>query len=550
MNSTSPSRGLTWVLVVLALGAPLGIFGYMYLSRPPADVGEPPPVGPFEEPDDLAQQAHQFCGACHAYPPAETFPREHWRVEVERGYRFFERSGLSLRPPPVESVVRYYEEQAAEELPAAEFTSAPGPAPVRFNQQTPPGPEIGDRYAISNVNPVRLEGDSGPLDILACEMRGGLVMRLRPTATSPAWEVIARAPHPARTHVVDLDGDGIRDILVADLGSFPPTDRRCGSVVWLRGQPDGSFESVTLLKDVGRVSDVRAADFRGVGQLDLVVAVFGWQSTGEIIYLENHTTDWENPVFEPRVIDSRHGTIHVPIADLNGDARPDFVAVLGQEHEAVVAFLNQGDGTFRQRPLFTASHPGYGSSGIELVDLDADQDLDVLYTNGDTLDEPYLFKPYHGVQWLENKGDLEFVHHPLTPMYGVHAATAGDLTGNGLPDVVAVSFLPEDKFPQRKAQEGTDAVILLEQVEPGVFRRHSLDVETCDHVTCAVGDLDGTGQLDLIIGQFSSYTVDAPVTIWKHAGGTARLSPDRPGAGTDPPTIRTPADSSDPVAAH
>ena len=62
------------------------------------------------------------------------------------------------------------------------------------------------------------------------------------------------------------NGDGVQDILVSDLGSFPPTDRRCGSVVWLRGERDGSFTPFTLLDGVGRVADAQAADFRGVGK--------------------------------------------------------------------------------------------------------------------------------------------------------------------------------------------------------------------------------------------------------------------------------------------
>src|SRR5205085_3877206 len=132
------------------------------------------------------------------------------------------------------------------------------------------------------------------------------------------------------------DGDGILDIVVANLGSFPPTDTRCGSVVWLRGKPDGTFQPVTLLSNVGRVADVRAADFRGTGKLDLVVGVFGLHAVGEILFLENHTTDRAAPKFVPTVLDTRHGAIHVPVADLNGDGRPDFVALIAQEHETVV----------------------------------------------------------------------------------------------------------------------------------------------------------------------------------------------------------------------
>ena len=46
----------------------------------------------------------------------------------------------------------------------------------------------------------------------------------------------------------------------------------------------------------------KPADFRGVGKLDLLVAVFGWRTTGEVLYLENRTTDWAHPVFVPHVL--------------------------------------------------------------------------------------------------------------------------------------------------------------------------------------------------------------------------------------------------------
>ena len=255
--------------------------------------------------------------------------------------------------------------------------------------------------------------------------------------------------------MVDLDGDGIQDILVSDLGSFPPTDRRCGSVVWLRGERDGSFTPFTILDGVGRVADAEAADFRGVEKQDLVVGVFGWQKTGEILYLENHSADRDHPKFEPRVLDDRHGTIHVPVCDLHGDGRKDFIALISQEHETVVAFLNDGKGNFEKQTIFTAAHPAYGSSGIQVVDFNGDGLPDVLYTNGDVLDKPYLLKPYHSVQWLENpgKGKFPWVHHPLAPMYGVHRAVAADLCGDGRLDVAAVCFLPEAGFPAAEGDE-------------------------------------------------------------------------------------------------
>jgi hypothetical protein len=134
-------------------------------------------------------------------------------------------------------------------------------------------------------------------------------------------------------------------------------------------------------------------------------------------------------------------------------------------------------------------------------------------------------KPYHSVQWLENRGNLRFVHHEITPMYGVHRAVAADITGKGRLDIVAVSFLPSEGFPRRQEQK-LDSVILLEQVPAGPrrdekappirFVRHRLETGTCDHVTCAVGDVTGRGRQDLVIGAYGSPRGSSPVTIWKN----------------------------------
>jgi hypothetical protein len=513
---------VTLVLICLLLTAATGCG-----SKPAT-----PPMPPLEAkhaeplPADLEGKIHNFCGvACHPYPSPDTFPRSHWRAEVERGFRFFDQSGLALSPPKLSHVVQYYEERAPLDYPPATIVPASKPLGIHLDRVSYPPPP-GGRPMISNVLPVQLPPPGmvdpeaiarEPITLLACDMQGGRVLALRPTDPAPTWKVLAKVPNPARVEVIDLDGDGILDIIVADLGSFPPTDRRCGSVVWLRGLRDGTYDSITLLTDVGRVADVRAAKFTGTDKLDLVVAVFGLRETGEILLLENQTTDWSRPKFVPKVIDSRPGTIHVPVTDLNGDGKPDFVALIAQEYETVVAFLNEGGGKFRKKTIYSAPHPGWGSSGIELVDMNGNGRLDVLYTNGDILDEPYLWKPYHGVQWLENMGDLKFEHRRIADMYGIHNAVAAHVTGGKLPDILAVSFLPGDKFPDREKRKA-DAVVLFEQVAPGRFERHSLAIGDCDSVVCAVADLYGTGRLDLISGNFSSTTTDHPVWIWKNLG--------------------------------
>jgi hypothetical protein len=508
-------------VVVLLTG---GALVYCWSLRP-ADEPPGPGPSPAAPPEAGAEQVRQFCGtACHAYPPPETFPRSAWRKEVQQAYNFFRDSDLPIDYPSQESVALYYERRAPLELPLLSVRKAPHGPPVSFRRKDVAPPAGSGAPAISHVNLVRLF-DRRRLDVLACEMRRGQVLAWQPYAPRPAWRVLYengpdKGFNPAHAEVVDLDGDGNPDVLVANLGYFGPTNAPCGSVVWLRNLGDGRFEPHTLLEGVGRVADVQAADFRGTGKLDLVVAAFGWRDTGEVIYLENRTTDWKKPRFEPRVLDRRHGAIHVPVGDLNGDGRPDFVALISQEHETIVAFLNEGGGKFRKETVYAAPHPAYGSSGVQLVDLNGDGKLDVLYTNGDSLDPPYLLRPYHSVQWLENRGRFPFEHHHLTSMYGAMRAVAADFTGKGRKDIVAVSFLAGERFPRREELK-LDSVALLEQTAPGEFVRHALETVACDHFTCAVGDLRGDGVPHLVTGNFhfvEGQKAAPALTVWENLG--------------------------------
>jgi hypothetical protein len=500
--------------VVVALGGTAAA-AYFYLGR--SAQPEPLQKGPLATLPPRSYLARSrieyFCSRCHAYPPAEIFPRSAWKQEVEQAYHFFEDSTISNQVPPLADVIKYYEDGAPLELELPSIVQATGHLPVRLVPTPSLGcPEI-KTPAISNVNLVQLF-DSQRRDVLACDLRAGVVMTLQPYAPTPVWRVLARVPNPAHAEVVDLDGDGIKDILVANLGSPVQTNAHTGSVVWLRGNRQGGFTPITLLSDVGRVADVQAGDFRGVGKLDLVVAVFGWRKTGEVIYLENQTSDWAHPVFVPRVLDQRHGAIHVAVGDLNGDGRPDLVVLLSQEHETIVAFVNEGGGRFRKETIYSGPHPAYGSTGIQLVDLDGDGKLDLLYTNGFSNEQPYLLKPYHGVQWLQNQGKFPFVHHALGTLYGAYRAVAADFRGKGVLDIVAVSYLPQHGFPDRQERQ-LDAVIYLEQTAPGKFERHTLETGTCDHLTCAAGDIFGTGKVDLVIGNLVAAPGAAPITIWE-----------------------------------
>jgi hypothetical protein len=513
--SVFSKRGACWAIAGLVGAVGGGLTAQLSISRLAPEAPAPtylaaPPVA-----EATADEVHRFCGHCHAYPPPDSFPRTAWRKEVKTGYDFYWKSQLRLEVPSMESVALYYERRAPDTLPLVTHRAPTSEPPIRFTRVGYAPPKCDSFPGVTHVSMVKLF-DPKKREVLVCDAHSGQVMALQAHADLARWQVLGQLLAPAHAEVVDLDGDNRPDILVADLGKVQASDAKCGQVVWLRGRADGTFTPIPLLEGVGRVADVQAADFRGHGKLDLVAAVFGWNDTGEILYLENCTQDWEKPVFVPHVLDERHGAIHTCVVDLDGDGKPDIVALISQQHESIVAFMNRGGGNFTKKTLFEGPHPAYGSSGIQLVDLNGDGKPDILYTNGDSLDPPAILKPYHAVQWLENLGDGTFKPHTITPMYGVMRAVAADFRGPGKRDVVAVSFLGPRGYSQR-TKLNLASVVFLEDLGQGEYLRHSLETGTCDHFTCCVGDLHGDGRMHLVTGNFT-YSRQDPiadaVVIW------------------------------------
>ena len=161
-----------------------------------------------------------------------------------------------------------------------------------------------------------------------------------------------------------------------------------------------------------------------------------------------------------------------------------------------MAFLGDGRGGFREETIDAAPHPGWGSSGLSLVDLDRDGDLDALVTNGDMLDD-FQVKPYHGIRWLENRGSFPWVPHAIADLPGVERARAVDLDGDGDLDVVACCLRAAagGERPGRAPRPGVARLARADGAR--AFVRHTLE-RGGRHVSLDVADYDGDGDVDLV----------------------------------------------------
>ena len=479
------------------------------------------PAGKTPQPDE--QHARVTCGGCHAFPPPDILPRAAWRDEFVRMHFLREKQpppigppGILSRvqlPPDMEAALPYFLSRAPERLPPPESWPAPAASPVSFTRHTMALPKMPDTPAIAHVRLIDIDGDRR-LDVVGADMRQGLVFTGHPEKAGNPLFVAATSPHPSHVTYTDVDKDGIGDLLVADLGTFSPEDHNKGSVMWLRGLAGGKF-SAFWLDGWPRVAGVDAADFNGDGKNDLAVAAFGWRTTGRFAILENRTSNPAQPDFTAHVIDPRTGSINAIPIDLNRDGKMDVVTLFAQEHETVIAYLNQGNFTFEQKVIYAAPHPNWGSSGIKLADLDGDGNLDVLLAHGDTFDD-WIVKPYHGIQWLQNKGTYPFVAHTLAEMPGVMTVAAADLDGDRDLDVVAGALLAGGADVDEKV---LPALVWLEQTKPGVFVRHTIEMGFPSHATLDVGDINGDGALDLVVGNFSSgKPIAAWLDVWMNRG--------------------------------
>lgn len=360
----------------------------------------------------------------------------------------------------------------------------------------PVGQPFSGKPWISHVTTADLDGD-GRTDILACDDKLNAVVWLRQTAPGTFNEVTLRDQLPAPVHaeVVDFDGDGDADVLVSCMGQVFPNNDKIGSLVLLENDGRQTFTTRTLLDQVARVTDARAGDFDADGRLDIAVAQFGYNQ-GEVRWMRN----LGGHRFESHVLLSLPGAINVGIADFNGDRAPDIVALISQNYEEIYLFENSGFGTFTQKILFGSTNEDYGSSGISVCDLNRDGRPDILYSNGDgfAYADPGK-RPWHGVQWLENRGQGFFKYHRIGDMDGAYSPIAVDLENRGVLDVICVSGFNDWKNPQAAS------LVLFRNDGQQRFTRTVLAHQPIQMISIAAGDLDGSGRPSLVTGSFYAY---------------------------------------------
>jgi hypothetical protein len=252
---------------------------------------------------------------------------------------------------------------------------------------------------IANVAVVDLDADGLP-DVLACDAGRRKLSWIRQAPKGVYTEqVIADIRAPGHVEAIDHDGDGDLDLLVADLGELFPSNQRIGSVIVLENAGGGRFVRHVAAEGLPRVADVRGGDLDGDGDQDLAVAAFGYDH-GQTLWLENRG----NWTYAPHVLQELSGAVNVLVADLDRSGTLDIAALISQSGKKSGCSTMPAAPALRPACCGVRRTPTSDQAGSRRS-ISTATAIPTSYSNGDAFDyAPANSRPWHGVQWLENQG--------------------------------------------------------------------------------------------------------------------------------------------------
>ena len=297
-----------------------------------------------------------------------------------------------------------------------------------------------------------------------------------------------RLPSPLSN--LQTSGDTMRAVF---MGQLNPSDAPRGAVALLSGWREDRSPLVAWEVDrLQRPVFATWADLNGDGLEDVVVSEFG-NMTGRLAWYERLPGGKSSQ----HLLTSQPGAITTFVRDVDGDGTLDVLVLTAQGDEGISLFHGRGGGKFELERLLRFP-PSYGSTSMQVVDMNQDGYPDIVYTNGDAADFPSSARPYHGIRIFVNDGRGRYREQFFFPMPGAYKAIARDFDGDGDIDIAAISFFPD--YPSGKPL----SFVYLESLGGMRFTARTFpEADRGRWLTMEAGDLHGDGKIDLVLGSFA-----------------------------------------------
>ena len=279
----------------------------------------------------------------------------------------------------------------------------------------------------------------------------------------------------------------------------------------LLGNGDGTFQTaVTYGVQYGPVYTVTLADLRGIGVLDVVVTDLiqdgqNYESSAGVLLGNGDGT------FQP-VVNYYSGGVgcqSATVADVNGDGIPDIVVANEWQCEscsdgAAGVLLGNGDGTFQPAVSYDSGSPN--SDWVAAGDLTGNGIVDLVVASG---------VGFNAVGVLLGNGNGTFqapVTYAVEGLDGGRVAI-GDVNGDGIPDLAVT-----DNCTKLKDGSCVEAkVIVLLGNGDGTFQPQlAYSTGGIGAFSVAIGDVNGDGRPDLVVADCcqSDYNTEGSVLVF------------------------------------
>lgn len=451
--------------------------------------------------------AEKYCGICHAYPSPSLLPRDIWTRRVLPQMAAFMGNKVAqdslgvlahkteeelavitelgvypsssmISNEDFQAIIDYYGAAAPEQLPAQTLKETPEPLHGFTTRTVFIEGLQSPKASLVAINEERSEliiSDANAHQLYVKTVNDELFTL--PSIASPAVEFIKKAPN-------------IYDFIT--IGSIAPSDLSQGALYEMNLNID-TWNKV--LDHLSRPVYGIWKDVENDGKPDFILCNFGHHAGNVSLYRDGNLD--ATPIQFGGA-----GARKVEVADLNDDGKQDIVVLFCQGNERISVFYNKGNGQFDFEKILLRFPPVMGSSYFELQDMNGDGKPDLLVSNGDNWDYSSVHKPYHGYRIYENKGNDTFTEAWCYPQYGAAKVMALDFDQDGDKDFASIAFYDELDNPQQQ-------FLLFENKGNMTFKPLVLpDAALAKWLTMDVGDVDGDGDQDIVLGAYVHNTLE------------------------------------------